>query len=217
MSRATFIALALAVVAGAALIAVNVGGSDEAGVVSANNGDTTGADSASGADTEAEAPATTTTLSDAPEVIRDAPGIEKLDGWLNTDATEFSQFDGQIRVVQFWTFGCINCKRTLDNMAQLYEKHGDNPNFEVIGVHAPEFNHEKDVDNIIAASADLGVVWPIALDTNKFNFRFWQEDRRFWPRTYVLDTQGRIRFDHIGEGKYDELNATVDWLIANET
>lgn len=209
MSRATFIALALAIVAGAALVAVNRGGLGEADAA----GTSTSITPPTGETNEPAA--TTTTLSEGPEVIRAAPGLEKLDGWLNTDKTEFTDFDGQIKIVQFWTFGCINCKRTLDNLGEIYAKHGDNPNFEIIGVHAPEFNHEADVDNIIAASADLGVIWPIALDTNKFNFRKWQEGRRFWPRTYVVDSNGQIRFDHIGEGQYEELAATVDWLLAN--
>jgi thiol-disulfide isomerase/thioredoxin len=211
MSRATFIALTLAIVAGAALMAVNEGGSNETAALEANSNSTPADD-----DTN-EPAATITTLSEGPEVIGTAPDLEKLDGWLNTDKTQFTDFDGQIKIVQFWTFGCINCKRTLENLGEIYAKHGDNPNFEIIGVHSPEFNHEADVDNIIAASADLGVVWPIALDTNKFNFRKWQEDRRFWPRTYIVDSSGQIRYDHIGEGKYEELAATVDWLLANKS
>lgn len=203
MNRATFISLAVAVVAGAALLAVNSGGDSPATTLEATAAVTSWT--------------TTTTLTEAPPVLGSNPGLENLDGWLNTDNTEFSDFDGQVRIVQFWTFGCINCKRTLENLGQIYAKHGASENFEIIGVHAPEFNHEAEVDNIIDAAARLDVVWPIALDTNKFNFRKWQEDRRFWPRTYVLDSAGQIRFDHIGEGKYEELSATVDWLLSNES
>ncbi len=202
MNRATFIALAIAVVAGAALLAAN--GDDRSTT-------TLEATVATSEPTQAVA------LSEAPPVLGPNPGLEKLDGWLNTDNTEFTDFDGQVRIVQFWTFGCINCKRTLENLGEIYDQHGDSENFEIIGVHAPEFNHEAEVANIIDAAARLDVVWPIALDTNKFNFRNWQEDRRFWPRTYVLDSSGQIRFDHIGEGKYEELAATVDWLLSNES
>jgi thiol-disulfide isomerase/thioredoxin len=203
MNRATFVALAIAVVAGAGLFAVNAGGESNSTTL------------------EASAPTKdstrTTALSDAPPVLGTNPGLENLDGWLNTDNAEFTDFDGQVRIVQFWTFGCINCKRTLENLGEIYAQHGKSGNFEIIGVHAPEFNHEADVDNIIDAAARLEVVWPIALDTNKYNFRNWQEGRRFWPRTYVLDSQGQIRFDHIGEGNYEELAATVDWLLSNES
>lgn len=205
MNKATFVALALAIAAGAALLAVNL------------RSDPTIA--ALDEPTVLEEPTTTTPttiISDAPELLGMAPGLENLDGWLNTDKSDFTDFDGRVRIVQFWTFGCINCKRTLENLSQIYGKHGDDPNFEIIGVHSPEFSHEADVGNIIEAAAKLGVVWPIALDTDKFNFRSWQEGRRFWPRTYVLDSKGNIRLDHVGEGQYSEIAATVDWLLANE-
>ncbi len=206
MSRATFVALAIAVVAGAALLAVNAGSESDSTTL------------------EASAPTENSTTSEAPEPIEAPPiigttnpGLDNLDGWLNTDNSEFTDFDGQVRIVQFWTFGCINCKRTLENLGEIYARHGNSDNFEIIGVHAPEFNHEADVDNIIDAAARLDVVWPIALDTDKYNFRNWQQGRRFWPRTYVLDSHGQIRFDHIGEGNYEELAATVDWLLSNES
>ena len=76
-------------------------------------------------------------------------------------------------------------------------------------------NGQADPANIAQAAVDLGVNWPIALDTDKTNFRAWQPGRRFWPRTFVLDREGNIRFDRIGEGAYDELNATVAFLIQN--
>lgn len=151
---------------------------------------------------------------EAPPVLDDKPELIGLDGWLQSDATGLASFDGQVRIVQFWTFGCYNCKNTLPHLQDLYAEHHDD-GLEIIGVHAPEFDYEADVDNIAAAAIDLGVTWPIALDTEKVNFRAWQGRRRFWPRTYVLDQQGRVRFDHIGEGAYDELAATVEYLLAN--
>ena len=115
-------------------------------------------------------------------------------------------------VVQFWTFGCINCKNTLANLRALYDQH-QGEDFEVVGVHSPEFSYEEDPVAIGEAAVDLGVTWPIALDTDKFNFFRWQGGRAYWPRTYVLDRDGHIRFDHIGEGAYDEINATVAQLL----
>ncbi len=150
----------------------------------------------------------------APPVLGQAGDLVDLDGWLQTDATEFGDFDGSVRVVQFWTFGCSNCKNTLENLRALYDEF-EPSGLEVIGVHAPEFDYEADVDAIAQAAIDLGVRWPIALDTDKTNFRAWQPGRRFWPRTFVLDREGNIRFDRIGEGAYDELNATVAYLIEN--
>ena len=138
--------------------------------------------------------------------------MHHLDGWLQSDVESLEELRGKVVVVQFWTFGCINCKNTLDNLSALYDRHkGDD--FEVVGVHAPEFEFEKDVEAIQEAAVDLGVTWPIALDTAKFNFFRWQGSRAWWPRTFVLDRDGVIRFDHIGEGAYDELNATVAALL----
>ena len=86
---------------------------------------------------------------------------------------------------------------------------------EIIGVHSPEFEFERDPNNVANAAIDLGVTWPIALDTEKTSFGSWQGEQRFWPRTYVVDQNNEIRFDHIGEGNYDELEATVAHLIEN--
>ena len=82
----------------------------------------------------------------------------------------------------------------------------------------PEFSYEADVDNIIEAAADLGVVWPIALDTNKRNFHRWQEGNiGYWPRVYVIDGDNQIRFGRTGDGRatYAQLYETVEWLLAD--
>jgi hypothetical protein len=86
---------------------------------------------------------------------------------------------------------------------------------EIVGIHAPEFDYEAEVDNIIEAAADLGVTWPIALDPDKRTFHSWQEGPTgFWPRIYLLDRDGHIRYDHTGEGRYDEIDAAVRALLA---
>ena len=83
-----------------------------------------------------------------------------------------------------------------------------------VGIHSPEFKYEEDVENIRSATEDLGVTWPVVLDTRRRTFWEWQTGgRAYWPRTYVLDRQGRVRFDHIGEGKYRELEQTVAFLL----
>ena len=143
------------------------------------------------------------------------PDLRDIDGWLQSEVSSLEELRGKVLVVEFWTFGCINCQRTLPNLIELYGAHSRDE-LEFVGIHSPEFAHEADVDNIVAAAADLGVTWPIALDTNKRTFHHWQEGTTaYWPRTYVLDRDGNIRFDHIGEGRYDELNETVARLIAD--
>jgi thiol-disulfide isomerase/thioredoxin len=121
--------------------------------------------------------------------------------------------------VQFWTFGCYNCKNTLDALSQLYADFGDQ-GVEIVGVHAPEFSYEAEVDNIVAAAAELGVTWPIALDTNKRNFHRWQEGpTAYWPRVYLIDGDNQIRYDKRGDGAktYAQLYQFVERLLNGET
>lgn len=148
----------------------------------------------------------------APPVHGAHDELVDIDGWLQSDVTSLEELRGKVVVVWFWTFGCYNCKNTLPNLQELYARHrGDD--FEIVGIHAPEFDYEADVDNISAAAAELGVTWPIVLDTRKRTFHEWQGPRAYWPRTYVLDREGNIRFDQIGEGKYQELNEVVATLL----
>lgn len=156
--------------------------------------------------TTLQAPTTT------PPDLGQSKALTSLDGWLQADFDSLEDLRGKVVVVEFWTFGCVNCKHTLPYLEQLYADHqGDD--FEIVGVHSPEFDYEKDPEAISAAAQDLGVTWPIALDTEKKNFFSWQGSPAYWPRIYVLDQDGHIRFDHIGEGAYDELAATVTSLL----
>jgi len=151
-------------------------------------------------------------LNEAPPVLGAEGELRNLDGWLQSDIESLDDLDGKVHIVQFWTFGCVNCKNTLDNMSRVYDIYGGD-DFEIVGVHAPEFEREKDPVAILEAAERLNVTWPIALDTEKTNFRSWQETRRFWPRTYVVDQNGTIRLDRIGEGAYEKIEATVAWLL----
>lgn len=144
------------------------------------------------------------------------PPLLEIDEWLQSDITSLEELQGKVVAVQFWTFGCHNCKATIPHMQALYEKY-DRDDFEIVGVHAPEFDFERDPAAIAQAAIDLGVSWPIALDTEKKSFRSWQTDRRFWPRLYLIDQDGNIRYDKIGEGKYDVIDAAVGALINEGT
>jgi len=170
------------------------------------------------ADGEAEttaAPTTTVAEIEPPENYGPRRGLTNLDGWLNTEISSLDELDGQVVMVEMWTFGCHNCRARIPHTQELYAEYADQ-GFEIVGVHAPEFSYEAEISNIEQAVVDLGVTWPVALDTEKTNFRAWQDGgRRFWPRTYVIDQNGDVRYDHIGEGRYDELEATVAWLLEN--
>lgn len=152
-------------------------------------------------------------------IIGEAPTLEDLDGWLNTEATSLEEIrsDAEVTIVQFWTFACRNCKNTLDALSDIYEEFGDR--IEIVGVHAPEFSFEADVDNIIEAAADLGVTWPIALDTNKRNFHDWQEGpTAYWPTVYLIDSDNQLRMAQRGDSpeNYLRLADYVERLLAGE-
>ena len=158
-------------------------------------------------------PTPTTTTIPAPPVLReDTPPLVDVDGWLASDVTSLEELRGMVVVVEFWTFGCYNCKNRIPYTQDLYAAYKDQ-GLEIVGIHSPEFGYEREVANIEQAMVDLGVTWPVVLDTDRRTFREWQGRPAYWPRTYVLDRQGRIRFDHIGEGAYEELFEVVDYLL----
>ena len=168
------------------------------------------------ADTAATESTTTTapTTAAIPPMLGNALALTDLDGWLQTDVASLEDLRGQVVIVQFWTFGCYNCKNTIPYLQDIYADYHDS-GLEIVGVHSPEFDYERDPDAILTAAQDLGVTWPIALDTERRNFRAWQGSPAYWPRTYVLDQDGLIRFDHVGEGAYDELEQTVAALLSD--
>ena len=242
MERAQLIAAIVAVVVIGALVAVRIGADTDAAAQAgaaggaptdrdAETGSTSGTEpqvgdsdtggddgrrdaADDGADDEEEEEDKEEEVGEAPENLGPAGTLRELDGWLQTEATSFEDFDGQVRIVQFWTFGCYNCRNTIPALQGIYER-WQPEGLEIIGVHSPEFEREKEVDAIAAAAVDHGVTWPIALDTEKTNFRDWQPGRRFWPRTFVIDQNGDVRFNHIGEGRYEELEETVAYLVEN--
>jgi thiol-disulfide isomerase/thioredoxin len=170
-----------------------------------------------GADTLPEAVITAPSTTDAPP---DLPNrgvhlpLRDIDGWLQSDVTSLEELRGQVVAVQFWTFGCSNCKATLGHMQDWYADYHDQ-GLEVVGIHAPEFSYEAEIENIVEAAADLGVTWPIALDTQKHTFHDWQDGPRgYWPRVYLLDRDGNVRYDHRGEGRYAQTEAAIQALLA---
>jgi len=153
-------------------------------------------------------------VAEPPLLDKTTPALTDLDGWLQSDITSLDQLEGQVVIVQFWTYSCHNCKATIPYLQALDERYHDD-GLEIVGVHSPEFDYEKDPAGVAEAADELGVTWPIALDTDRVNFREWQGRPAYWPRTYVLDERGRVRYNNIGEGAYDQLAETVAWLLAN--
>ncbi|MCL6697216.1 cytochrome c biogenesis protein DipZ [Sphingomonas sp. NSE70-1] len=140
--------------------------------------------------------------------------LPPLDGaitWLNSPPLTREQLKGKVVLIDFWTYSCINCIRSVPYVrawAEQYRKDG----LVVIGVHSPEFAFEKDPANVRKAIADFGIRYPVAVDSNLAIWRAF--DNRYWPAHYLADAQGRIRYHHFGEGSTDQTEAAIRSLLA---
>ena len=138
------------------------------------------------------------------------PELNGATGWLNTAPLTREALRGKVVLVDFWTYSCINCLRALPYIRAWAEKYKDH-GLVVLGVHSPEFAFEKDPANVQKAVRDLGVAYPVALDSN---LAIWQAfNNQYWPAHYFIDGQGRIRAHHFGEGEYDQSERTLQTLL----
>jgi len=139
------------------------------------------------------------------------PSLAGAAAWLNSPPLTPAQLRGKVVLVDFWTYSCINCLRSLPYVRAWAEKYGDH-GLVVIGVHAPEFAFEKDLNNVRRAVHDLRITYPVAVDND---LAIWQAfDNEYWPAHYFIDAQGRIRAHHFGEGDYDVSERTIQKLLA---
>jgi cytochrome c biogenesis protein CcdA/thiol-disulfide isomerase/thioredoxin len=140
----------------------------------------------------------------------DLPSLSGATSWLNSPPLSAQGLRGKVVLVDFWTYSCINCLRALPYVKGWYDKYKDH-GLVVIGVHAPEFAFEKAADNVRRAVADLNIAYPVALDDN---YAIWQGfNNQYWPAHYFVDSQGRIRGHHFGEGNYQESEAIIRQLL----
>lgn len=139
------------------------------------------------------------------------PSLAGAIAWLNSPPLSPQQLRGKVVLIDFWTYSCINCLRSLPYIRawnQKYKDHG----LVVIGVHSPEFAFEKDLSNVRRAVHDLGITYPVAVDSN---LEIWQAfNNEYWPAHYLIDKQGRIRYHHFGEGEYDKSEGVIQALLA---
>ena len=148
-----------------------------------------------------------------PGELRDcgpAPELVGLTGWLNSEPLDLAGLRGQVVLVDFWTYSCINCQRTLPYLTRWAEEYADD-GLVVIGVHAPEFAFEREARNVADAAERFGIRYPIALDNDFATWRAY--DQRFWPAKYLVDTDGTVRQVHYGEGAYAETEAAIRELL----
>lgn len=133
-------------------------------------------------------------------------------GFVNTDGVSIGELVGKkIILVEFLTYSCINCQRSFPHVVSWYSKYRDE-GLEIIGIHTPEFAFEKDIDNVRAAMKEFGIEYPIVLDNEYATWNAYKN--KYWPRKYLIDIQGNIVYDHIGEGAYEETEGKIRELLA---
>lgn len=146
--------------------------------------------------------------------FRMAPEFTQISGYINTPNNSpltLSSLKGKVVLVDFWTYTCINCIRTIPYINDWNQKYADK-GLIIVGVHSPEFDFEKSYDNVKAAVQKYGIKYPVLLDSDHGTWNAF--GNQYWPRDYLIDAQGYIRHDHIGEGGYDQTEKVIQSLLA---
>jgi cytochrome c biogenesis protein CcdA/thiol-disulfide isomerase/thioredoxin len=139
------------------------------------------------------------------------PSLSGATTWLNSPPLTAEGLRGKVVLIDFWTYSCINCLRSIPYVRAWAEKYKDQ-GLVVIGVHAPEFAFEKNIDNVRRATRDLKVDYPVAIDNE---YAIWRAfNNQYWPAHYFIDAEGRIRHHHFGEGEYDHSEQAIQQLLA---
>ena len=145
---------------------------------------------------------------------QDKGPVQRFDGatgWLNSAPLGADDLRGKVVLVDFWTYTCINWLRTLPYVRAWAEKYKDQ-GLVVVGVHSPEFEFEKNVENVQRAVRDMNIAYPVAIDSN---YEIWRAfSNNAWPAVFLIDAQGRVRYRHLGEEEYEATERTVQQLLA---
>jgi thiol-disulfide isomerase/thioredoxin len=142
--------------------------------------------------------------------FKKAPEFEKVTGFINTKPISLADLKGKVVLVDFWTYSCINCIRTIPYLVDWNEKYADK-GLVIVGVHAPEFEFEKNIDSVKEAVKKFGIKYPVIQDNDKGTWNAYEN--LYWPRKYIVDNEGYIRYDHIGEGGYSETEKVIQSLL----
>ncbi|MBI2109381.1 MAG: redoxin domain-containing protein [Parcubacteria group bacterium] len=160
---------------------------------------------------EAEDVAAKARVAEKSKKYESAKEISTPDGFINTDRIAVSEFVGKkIILVDFWTYSCINCQRTTPYLNAWHKAYADK-GLLILGVHTPEFDFEKNYDNVKRATEKFGIQYPVILDNDYSTWNAYKN--RYWPRKYLIDIDGFIVYDHIGEGAYEETEEKIVALL----
>ncbi|MDW0128120.1 MAG: thioredoxin family protein [Nitrososphaeraceae archaeon] len=146
--------------------------------------------------------------------FKKAPEFTGITSYINTNVTKLSDLKGKVVLVDFWTYSCINCIRTLPYLVDWNHKYSDK-GLVIVGVHSPEFEFEKNIDNVKQAVTRFGIEYPVLLDNDHGTWNAFQNS--YWPRKYLVDSEGYIRYDHIGEGGYVETENAIKNLLSERS
>jgi len=150
-------------------------------------------------------------ISEKSKKFSPAKEIANPSGYINTDGISISENIGKkVILVDFWTYSCINCQRTIPYINSWHEKYSDK-GLLIIGVHTPEFDFEKKKGNVIRAVEKFRIKYPVVMDNDFGTWRAY--NNQYWPRKYLIDIDGFIVYDHIGEGNYDETERKIQELL----
>ena len=151
-----------------------------------------------------------TELQDALPQPYPAPELVGIQDWVNSKPLKLSDLRGKVVLIDFWTYSCINCVRTLPHITDWNAKYHDK-GLVIIGVHAPEFEFEKDINNIKTAVAQHGIHYPVALDNNLDTWSAFHN--QYWPAHYLINQKGQVVYTHFGEGNYDITENNIRYLL----
>lgn len=131
--------------------------------------------------------------------------------WINSEPLTLKSLQGRVVLIEFWTFACINCRNVLPALKKWDAQYRDK-GLTIIGVHTPELDFERDIDQLRREVAALGIKYPVVTDQDYSTWKTYSVEA--WPTLFLLDKQGRVRWTHVGEGYYDETEETIKKLLA---
>lgn len=176
-------------------------------------------------DAAAKTPDTTATREPTPDPASEGTEIQNVGGrvgnrapeftavanWINSEPLTMGGLRGEVVLIDFWTYTCVNCIRTFPYLKEWQAKYADK-GLVIVGVHTPEFDFEKLTDNVARSSQEAGIAWPVAQDNDRGTWRAY--NNRYWPAKYLIDQGGTVRYTHFGEGAYIETEEQIRGLLS---
>ena len=144
-----------------------------------------------------------------------APAAPEISGgqWINSEPLTLQKLRGRVVLIEFWTFACYNCRNTLPTVKSWDTRYRDK-GLTIIGVHTPEVDFERNIENLRREVAALGIKYPVVTDNDYANWQAYKVEA--WPTLFVLDKQGRVRWTHVGEGSYEETEEVIKKLLSEK-